>query len=411
MPFSSWVEIDLDILDSNLDALKRAIGPEREILLVVKADAYGHGAVEISRTAAARGVRQFGVATLHEGMQLRDAGLSEDIWVLSPLLASEIPQALAHGLEPTLPSLEFARELSATALERGRPCRVHVEVDTGMGRTGIDATEAIDFLAAVDALPGLRVGSVYTHFPDADAEDRAFTRQQVQRFGEVLAGLAARGLTPPLVHAANSAGTLRIAESRLGLVRPGLAAYGLVPPRGEDPGLAPAMSFQSRLVQIRHVPKGRSVSYGRTFTTMRDSVIGVVPVGYGHGYSWLCSNRGVMLVGGQRVPIVGRVTMDLTMLDLTDFVRVAGRVPVPGEGVVLFGRQNGAQLPVEELARWSETLPYEVLCTIGKRVTRVYLRGGHPWRVVTLVGEMDPAVAPRNFDDVEKEAGDGVSRR
>ena len=410
MPFSSWVEVDLDILDSNLDALRRTIGSGREILLVVKADAYGHGAVEVARAAAARGVRQFGVATLHEGMQLRAAGLAEDVWVLSPLLSSEIPQALAHGLELTLPSLEFARELSAAAMARGRPCRVHVEVDTGMGRTGVDATEAVDFLAAVDALQGLRVGSVYTHFPDADAPDPSFTRQQVARFNEVLAALKERGLTPPLVHAANSAGTLRLAESRLGLVRPGLAAYGLVPPEGTDPGIVPAMSFRSRLVQVRRVRAGRPVSYGRTFRTERDSVIGVVPVGYGHGYSWLCSNRGAMLVAGRRVPIVGRVTMDLTMLDLTDLAQATGRVPEPGDPVVLFGRQNGASLPVEELARWSETLAYEVLCTIGKRVTRVYLRGGRPWRVVTLVGEMDPAVAPRE-GGTEEEAGDGVSRR
>ena len=410
MPFSSWVEVDLDILDSNLDALRRTIGPGREILLVVKADAYGHGAVEVARAAAARGVRQFGVATLHEGMQLRAAGLAEDVWVLSPLLSSEIPQALAHGLELALPSLEFARELSAAALAVGRPCRVHVEVDTGMGRTGVDATEAVDFLAAVDALEGLRVGSVYTHFPDADAADPAFSRQQVARFTEVLAALRERGLTPPLVHAANSAGTLRLEESRLGLVRPGLAAYGLVPPEGTDPGLVPAMSFRSRLVQVRRVRAGRPISYGRTFRTERDSVIGVIPVGYGHGYSWLCSNRGVMLVAGRRVPIVGRVTMDLTMLDLTDLALATGRVPAPGDPVVLFGRQNGSSLTVEELARWSETLAYEVLCTIGKRVTRVYLRGGRPWRVVTLVGEMDPAVAPRE-GGTEEEAGDGVSRR
>jgi len=404
MPFSSWVEVDLDILDSNLEALKRTIGPGREILLVVKADAYGHGAAHVARAAAAKGVKQFGVATLHEGMQLRGAGLVEDVWVLSPLLESEIPQALAHGLEPTLPSIEFARALSAEAMRRGRPCRVHVEVDTGMGRTGVDATEAVDFLAAVDALPGVRVGSVYTHFPDADAEDETFTRQQIARFDEVLAALGARGLTPPLVHAANSAGTLRMAEGRLGLVRPGLAAYGLVPPHGTDPGLTPAMSFHSRLVQVRRVRAGRPVSYGRTFTTPRDSVIGVVPVGYGHGYSWLCSNRGAMLVAGQRVPIVGRVTMDLTMLDLTELAERTGRMPEPGDPVILFGRQNGAQLPVEELAHWSGTLPYEVLCTIGKRVTRIYLRGGRPWRVVTLIGEMDPAVAPWDMGEVTREA-------
>ncbi|MGH7724115.1 MAG: alanine racemase [Candidatus Eiseniibacteriota bacterium] len=410
MPFSSWVEVDLDILDSNLDAIRRATDVDREILLVVKADAYGHGAVEVARAAAQRGVRQFGVATLHEGMQLRAAGVTEDVWVLSPLLASEIPQALVHGLEPTLPSLDFARELSQAALERGRPCRVHVEVDTGMGRTGIDATEAVDFLTAVDALPGVRVGSVYTHFPDADAEDLTFSRHQVLRFEEVLRALGERGLTPPFVHAANSAATLRLPEGRMQLVRPGLAAYGLEPPHAQGAAdLKPAMSFRSRLVQVRRMRAGRPVSYGRTFVTARDSVIGVVPVGYGHGYSWLCSNRGAMLVTGRRVPIVGRVTMDLTMVDLTDLAQE--RLPRPGDPVVLFGRQNGASIPAEELAGWSETLPYEILCTIGKRVTRVYLRGGKPWRVITLVGEMDPRVAPPTDIEEVLDERSGISGR
>lgn len=400
MPFSTWVEVDLDILDANLDAIRRDIGAGREILLVVKADAYGHGAVEVARAAAARGVRQFGVATLHEGIQLRDAGLTADIWVLSPLLPSEIPQALTHRLEPTLPSLDFARALSAAARGGGGPVRVHVEIDTGMGRTGVDATEAVDFLTAVDALPGLRVGSVYTHFPDADAPELTFARQQVARFHEVLAALEARGLTPPFVHAANSAGTLRLPEGRFDLVRPGLAAYGTAPPNAAGPAanqLRPAMAFRSRLVQVRRMRAGRGISYGRTFTTTRESLIGVVPVGYGHGYSWLCSNRGSMLVVGRRAPIVGRVTMDLTMVDLTDIALETGRSPQPGDPVVLFGSGDGGVIPIEELAGWSETLPYEVLCTIGKRVTRVYLRGGRPWRVVTLVGTMDPAEAPAAF--------------
>ena len=399
MPVSTWVEVDLDILDRNLDAIRRDVGAGREILLVVKADAYGHGAVEVARAAAGRGVRQFGVATLHEGMQLRQSGLEADVWVLSPLLESEIALALEHRLEPTLPSLDFARALSGAALAAGRPARVHVEVDTGMGRTGVDATEAVDFLAAVDALPGLRVGSVYTHFPDADAEDLSFARQQVARFSEVLAALDARGLTPPFVHAANSAGTLRLPEGRFSLVRPGLAAYGVAPPHADGTALAPAMSFRARLVQVRRVRAGRPISYGRTFVTARDSLVGVVPVGYGHGYSWLCSNRGAMLVGGARAPIVGRVTMDLTMLDLTDLAASTGRTPAPGDPVVLFGSRNGASIPIEELAAWSETLPYEVLCTIGKRVTRVYLRGGRPWRVMTLVGELDPGEAPTVLDE------------
>ena len=400
MPFSTWVEVDLDILDANLDAIRRDIGADREILLVVMADAYGHGAVEVARAAAARGVRQFGVATLHEGIQLRDVGITADIWVLSPLLPSEIPQALEHRLEPTLPSLDFARSLSSAARGGGGPVRVHVEIDTGMGRTGVDATEAVDFLTAVDALPGLRVGSVYTHFPDADADDLGFARQQVTRFHEVLAALEARGLRPPFVHAANSAGTLRLPEGRFDLVRPGLAAYGTIPPHAQGPaaaGIRPAMAFRSRLVQVRRMREGRGISYGRTFTTTRESLIGVVPVGYGHGYSWLCSNRGSMLVGGRRAPIVGRVTMDLTMVDLTDIALETGRTPQPGDPVVLFGSGDGGAIPIEELAAWSETLPYEVLCTIGKRVTRVYLRGGRPWRVVTLVGSMDPAEAPAAF--------------
>lgn len=386
MPLATWTEIDLDQLDANLEALADRIGPQREILLVVKADAYGHGALEVARSASARGVRHFGVATLHEGIQLREGGIRANVWVLSPLLVSEIPEALAHGLEPTLPSLEFARTLSRESLRAGTATRVHVEIDTGMGRTGIDPGEALAFLGEVATLDGLRLGSVYTHFPDADKPEPDFTREQWKRFSGILEELARAGIRPPLVHAANSAAVLRFPETLGNLVRPGLAAYGLYPPNANGLGLAPVMTFKSRLVQVRRMPAGRSISYGRTYVTQRESVIGVVPVGYGHGYSWLCSNRGAMLVGGRRAPIVGRVTMDLTMIDLTELASGAGSVDV-GEEVVLFGAQGEKHLSVEEVAAWSETLSYEVLCTIGKRVSRIYLRGRRPWKVLTLVGE------------------------
>ena len=394
MPLATWVEVDLDRFDANLDALQDRIGRERRILLVVKADAYGHGAVEIAQSAAARGVRDFGVATLHEGIQLRRAGLDENVWVLSPLLDTEIPEAVAHRLEPTLPSLEFARLLSEESLRHGRATRVHVEIDTGMGRTGVDPEDAVEFLAGVAALEGLRLGSVYTHFPDADAPDAGFAHEQWESFQSLLAPLAARGIRPPLVHAANSAALLRFPETLGDMVRPGLAAYGLYPPNGNGLGLHAVMQFKSRVVQIRALPAGRSISYARTFTTRRPSVIGVVPVGYGHGYSWLCSNRGAMLVGGLRAPIVGRVTMDLTMIDLTD--HQGSRV---GDEVVLFGVQDEAAISVEEVASWSESLSYEILCTIGKRVTRIYLRQGRPVKVLTLLGErgrrgFEPAADP-----------------
>ena len=343
MPFSSWVEVDLDILDANLDALKKTIGPDREILLVVKADAYGHGAVEVARAAAARGVKQFGVATLHEGMQLRGAGLVEDVWVLSPLLESEIPQALAHR-----PRAHAAvARLRARAVGRGAQARA--------------------------AVPRARRGR-HRHGPHRRRRDRG---RRLSRRGRRAAGRAGRLGVHALprcrrrgcdLHAGSRSrasrrcsprsrcavsrrpwSTPRTRPGRCGCPRgswascgPGSRPTASFRPTAIDPGLTPAMSFHSRLVQVRRVRAGRPVSYGRTFTTPRDSVIGVVPVGYGHGYSWLCSNRGAMLVAGQRVPIVGRVTMDLTMLDLTELAERTGRMPEPGDSVILFGRQNGA---------------------------------------------------------------------
>jgi alanine racemase len=383
LPVSTWVEVDLDRFHANLDAIQALIGPDRGILLVAKADAYGHGAREMAAAAEAHGVGQLGVATLHEGLQLRLAGIRLPIVCLSPLLPAEIDDAVANAIDPTVGDEDFARELSAAATRAGKPVRFHVEIDTGMGRIGVREEHAEAFLASVAALPGLRLASVYTHFPDADGPDLDFARGQVARFGALIERLTARGLQPPRVHAANSAGTLNLPGARLDWVRPGLVAYGVHPPRDESrPDVRPVMSLRSRLVQVRELPAGASVSYGRTFTTARKSCIGVVPIGYGHGYSWLLSNRGQMLLAGRRVPIVGRVTMDLTMVDVSDVPGAA-----VGDEVVLFGEQGAAAIAVEEVAAWSETLPYEVMCTIGKRVPRIYRREGRAVHMTTLVGE------------------------
>lgn len=385
MPISTWVEVDLDRFARNLDRLRALAGPERELLLVAKADAYGHGAVEMARAAEAHGVSRFGVATLHEGLQLRAGGCLRPVIVMSPLLAAEAEDAVAHGLEPTVTDLELARALSAAAQRAERPARVHVEVDTGMGRIGVLEGDVVAFLQALAALPGLRLASLYTHFPDADAADLGFARGQLGRFNRLLSELGALGLRPPRVHAANSAGFLNLPEARLDWARIGLSAYGVQPPRDDAAlPLEPVMSLRSRLVQVRQLPAGSSISYGRTHVTSRATRVGVVPVGYGHGYSWLLSGRGRMLVGGREAPILGRVTMDLTMIDLTDH----GPVSV-GDEVVLFGEQMGRSLPIEEIARGSETLPYEVLCTIGKRVTRLYVQGGEATHMSTLVGERE----------------------
>jgi len=390
MPVSTWVEVDLDRFAANLRAIQRHIGPGREILLVAKADAYGHGAADMAAAAEREGVTQLGVATLLEGMQLRRSGSRLPIMAMSPLLPGEIPEAVEHHVDPTVCDMSFARSLSDEAVQAERAVRFHVEVDTGMGRTGVHLAEAETFLAEACALPGLRLASVYTHFPDADGSDLSYAHEQTRRFAALIARLEARGLEPPRVHASNSAGTMNLPEALFDWVRVGLAAYGLHPSRDEAHlPLQPVMSFRSRLVQVRDLPAGANVSYARQFTTRRPTRVGVVPVGYGHGYSWLLSNRGHMLVGGRRVPILGRVTMDLTMVDVTDVPDVA-----VGDEVVLFGEQGGASLPVEQVAQGSETLAYEILCTIGKRVTRLYVRQDHPARVSTLIGERADWSAP-----------------
>jgi alanine racemase len=383
MPVSTWVEVDLDRFAANLCAIRATVGEGRDILLVAKADAYGHGAREMAAAAEREGVSQLGVATLHEGLQLRLAGCRLPIVAMSPLLEAEIEEAVLNGIDPTVGDVEFASALSEAAQRLHRPVRCHVEIDTGMGRIGVREEQAEDFVVRVAGLPGLRLASVYTHFPDADAADLSFARGQAERFRALVGRLMDRGLKPARIHAANSAGTVNLPEAHFDLVRVGLVAYGVHPPHdAARPPLEPVMSLRSRLVQVRDLPAGAPISYGRSFVTARPSRIGVVPVGYGHGYSWLLSNRGQMLVHGSRVPIVGRVTMDLTMVDLTD--APAAEV---GDEVVLFGEQAGALLSVEEVSAWSETIVYEVMCTIGKRVARLYRRQGRAVKVTTLVGE------------------------
>jgi alanine racemase len=377
------VEVDLDRFHANLRAVRGLVGAGREILLVAKADAYGHGAREMALAGEEAGVTQLGVATLHEGLQLRLAGCRLPIVALSPLLCAEIGDAVANDIDPTVGDADFAQALSDAARAAGRAVRCHVEIDTGMGRTGVRTELAEEFIARLAELPGLRLASVFTHFPDADGADLEFARGQVARFTELLEKLERRGLRPPRAHAANSAGTLNLPEAHFDWVRVGLVAYGVHPPHDRArPAVLPVMSLRSRLVHVRELPAGASISYGRAFVTARPSRIGVVPVGYGHGYSWLLSDRGAMLVAGRRVPIVGRVTMDLTMVDLTGVP--AARV---GDEVVLFGEQGRETIAVEEVAGWSETLSYEVMCTIGKRVPRLYRRGGRAVRMTTLGGE------------------------
>ena len=375
----TWLEIDLDRLDRNIEAIQTAIGKSVGILLTVKADAYGHGAVQVAAAAAQR-VRLFGVATVDEATELQEAGIRNGILILSPILETEIPAVSKYGFAITLSSADFADAVARQA--PARPLDVHVEVDTGMGRTGVAESEAFDEIVRVSRCPAVSLRGVYTHFPVSDT-DADYTRGQVERFLDLVSRLRAAGVTVPLVHSANSAAVDGVVASHMDLVRPGLLAYGLHP-AGGAPGIAvePIMSWKSRLVRVRRVPAGRTISYARSFTTGRDSVIGVVPVGYGHGYPLRLSGRGAMLISGRRVPIVGRVTMDMTMVDLTDLPAI----PAEGDDVVLVGRQGEETISFHDLAGWADTICYEVMCMISKRVPRTYFRRGKVETFKTLLG-------------------------
>lgn len=402
MEFPTWVEVDLDRFQRNVEAIRAATGAACRMLLVVKADAYGHGAAEIARHAVANGVSMLGVATLHEGIELRGAGITAPIVVLSPALLSEVDEILEHRLTPCVATLEFAERLSERCVALKTECRVHVEVDTGMGRTGVSDGEAVPYIERLSALPGLSLEGVFTHFPDADSGRTDFTEEQLRRYDVVLRDLAARKIEVPIRHAANSAGILSVRASHRDMVRPGILAYGVYPtadaPRSVR--VEGILTFKTRVVQIREHPPGRNISYGRTYQTTRWTRVAVLPVGYGHGYPWALGNRGEVLVRGKRAPILGRVTMDLTMVDVSDIPDVRLE-----DEVVLWGEQRGARLTLNEVAERAQTIPYDLLCGMGKRVVRLFLSAGAPTKVVTLIGER------RELEVVESGGGSGDRRK
>lgn len=385
MEYPTWAEINITALKSNVRKTREIVGKDIRILLTIKADAYGHGSRFVARAAVSAGVDVLGVATLHEGIELRNNDVRVPIVILSPSLKSEIHEILEHGLIPTVSDMAFAKALSRTAEHFSHPAKIHVEVDTGMTRGGVNAEDAYDFLKQACDLPAVEVEGVYTHFPATYSEDREFTVGQVEAFKAIIDRLRADGITFPLVHTANSAAIVEFGKSHLNMVRPGGMIYGMFPREGIDgKGIRPVMSLKSRVVNVKVARAGSTVSYGRTHRLDKDTRIASVAVGYGHGLSHALSDQGSFLVRGKRLPIVGRVTMDVTLID-------ASSVDVEvGDEVVIFGKQGDSEISVYEVAAACRTIPYEVTCGIGKRVPRVYIEDGKILGAMTLIGERLP---------------------
>ncbi|MBI5246743.1 MAG: alanine racemase [Elusimicrobia bacterium] len=357
----TWAEIDLGALVGNLRHLRKRVGPRMKLMFVVKANAYGHDAVLCALAAQkARAADWLGVSSVEEGLALRTSGVNLPVLVLGSLYPFEsVLAAAAHDLTPIVASLESARRVAEAAARLRRVINIHVKVDTGMGRIGVRPDAAPALVRELSALRGIRVQGLYTHMAKAE-DDRAFTERQLSAFRKVLKALDKEGLRPPLVHAANSAAALRHPGARFDLVRPGLAAYGLYE------GFSPVLTLKSKIIYTKTVGKGTPVSYGAAWRAKRASRIATLPIGYGDGYPRALSNKASVLVGGKRCPVVGRVTMDQVMIDVTDVPRA--RV---GDDAVLIGSQDGASIPAAELARACGTISYETVTALSGRVPRV----------------------------------------
>lgn len=367
----TFAEISLEALRNNLNQVTTRVG-DRAILGVVKANAYGHGALPVAQLLVACGVRMLGVAYLHEAIELREGGITLPIVLLAGCLPEEVPELVQHRLTPVVFDGILLETLGKHAVQQKTEILIHIKVDSGMGRIGLRGREALPFIERALQTHGVRVEGVMSHFAEADIEDRSFAAEQIRIMKEVRDGLLKRGIRDPFYHLANSAAVMELPEGHFDMVRPGLMLYGYSPFEKQGKGvtpvsLQPVLRLLTRICALKQVPVGTPISYGRTFITKRESRIATLPLGYADGYPRSLSNRGEMIVSGKKVPVVGRVCMDMTMVDVTD-------VPdaVVGSQVTVIGAQGGERILADDIAKWAGTIPYEILCGIGQRIPRYY---------------------------------------
>ena len=365
----TYATVNLAALAHNLSRIKRYLSPGCEVMAIVKANAYGHGALDIAQSLSRQGIGRFAVASLDEGIALRQAGLSAPIVVLGALFEEQVSDFVAHRLTPVVSDGHILPALAKAVHSHPAPYPIHLKAETGMGRLGFSPEELLSLLDDPILQSPLRVEGMMTHLADADGADSTFTERQLEAFRALLEQIRQRGLTIPLVHTANSAAIVRFPEAHFSLVRPGIMLYGYhtLPASSPAPDLQPVLSLRTTIAHLRTIPRGGTVSYNGTFVAKRPTRVAVLPIGYADGYSRRLSNRGSVLIQGRRAPIIGLVCMDMIMVDVTDLAQL--RV---GEPVTLIGQQGQESIWADEVADWIGTIPYEVLCGIGSRVPRLY---------------------------------------
>ena len=368
MPRPTYAEVNLGAIRRNFRALKSRLQSGVRMLAVIKADAYGHGATAVGRTLEQAGADMFGVALVEEGVALRKSGIRTPILVMGIAPEDEVVEAMQNDLAVTVDSVTTAGVLQEHAVAFGRTARVHLKIDTGMNRLGLRTEEVPEAATAIAHMDHLKLEGAYTHFACADEDDEKPSQDQLVQLKSALAGLRSAGLTPPLVHAANSAALLKITTAHFDMVRSGLALYGIRPcAAASSAGLQPVLALKSRVAHLKRVRRGEGVSYGHTWTAPRDSTIGVLPIGYADGYPRALSNRGKIRIAGRLAPVVGAICMDATLVDLTDVDN-----PQVGQPVTVIEAGSESPLSVEAVAQMCGTIPYEILTGLSRRIPRIF---------------------------------------
>lgn len=372
-----WAEINLNALRENIQLIRQKVGRNVQVLFPVKADGYGHGLEQMAQTAAQCGVEWLGVANVDEAARVRQLLPDVSILILGLSFPEEAEEVVSQNVSSVVSSLDCLQSLNRAAEKNSTKARVHLKVDTGMGRIGVWHEEALDFLEKVSEYPRIELEGVLTHFPAAEKNDDLYTRVQIEHFKRLLKECGRRGISFRYVHLANSSGLIHYPESRESLVRPGIMVYGVLPTaesngqslkdRKDWQGIQPLLTLKSRILYIKEVQPGRTISYGRTYVVPRKTKIATIPIGYADGYPRSLSNKASVLIKERRLPVVGRVTMDQILVDLGP-----DSPAQEGDEVILIGRSADQSIRVEEVAGWAGTIPYEILTNLGDRIYREY---------------------------------------